>query len=136
MCIKLAITICIHAWAFNFRCLTDYYRRWWISFIWIIVPPGELVIIKCLVQSKLEFSHQPLYSCTVWCKNDDFYFKDHVTSPFNPMNMTTCWNSSANFSCAINESMTISWLINGQDVVAHGITSPPTICLLQEHSQI
>ena len=45
------------------------------------------------------------------------------------MNMTTCWNSSANFSCAINESMTISWLINGQDVVAHGITSPPTILL-------
>ena len=43
------------------------------------------------------------------------------------MNMTTCWNSSASFSCAINESKLISWLINGQDVVAHRITSPLTI---------
>ena len=42
------------------------------------------------------------------------------------MNMTTCWNSNANFSCAINESKQISWLINGQDVVAHRITSPTT----------
>ena len=42
------------------------------------------------------------------------------------MNMTTCWNSSADFSCAINESRIIHWLINGQDVLAHRITSPPT----------
>ncbi|KAL5502847.1 hypothetical protein EMCRGX_G009683 [Ephydatia muelleri] len=41
--------------------------------------------------------------------------------------MTTCWNSSADFSCAINESKPISWLINGQDTVAHRITSPMTI---------
>ena len=41
--------------------------------------------------------------------------------------MTTCWNSSADFSCAINESKPISWLINGQDVLAQGITSPMTI---------
>ena len=45
----------------------------------------------------------------------------------NPMNMTTCWNSSADFSCAINESKPISWLINGQDVVALHISSPTTI---------
>ena len=44
----------------------------------------------------------------------------------NPMNMTTCWDSSADFSCAINETKQISWLINGQDVVAHRITSPTT----------
>ena len=43
------------------------------------------------------------------------------------MNMTTCWNSSADFSCVINESKIISWLINGQDVVVHHIPSPPTI---------
>ena len=43
------------------------------------------------------------------------------------MNMTTCWDSSADFSCAINESKQISWLINGQDVLAHRITSPTTI---------
>ena len=46
---------------------------------------------------------------------------------FNPMNMTTCWNSSASFSCAINESKIIFWLINGQDVLAQGITSPTPI---------
>ena len=42
------------------------------------------------------------------------------------MNMTTCWNSSVNFSCAINETKTIHWLINGHDVVTYKISSPKT----------
>ncbi|KAL5502770.1 hypothetical protein EMCRGX_G009591 [Ephydatia muelleri] len=40
--------------------------------------------------------------------------------------MTTCWNSSANFSCAINESLTINWLINGQDTLKYNLTNPQT----------
>ena len=42
------------------------------------------------------------------------------------MNMTTCWNSSANFSCAINESQPITWQINGQDILKYNLTNPQT----------
>ena len=44
----------------------------------------------------------------------------------NPRNQTTCWNSSASYSCAISESRQINWLINGQDVLAYQSTSPYT----------
>ncbi|KAL5502771.1 hypothetical protein EMCRGX_G009592 [Ephydatia muelleri] len=40
--------------------------------------------------------------------------------------MTTCWNSSANFFCAINESLTINWLINGQDTLKYNLSNPQT----------
>ena len=43
------------------------------------------------------------------------------------MNMTTCWNSSVNIFCAINETSVISWLINGRDVVAYHTISEKTI---------
>ena len=42
------------------------------------------------------------------------------------MNMTTCWNSSANFSCAINETKQIYWEINGRDIVAYNVLYPTT----------
>ena len=44
----------------------------------------------------------------------------------NPMNVTMCWNSSANFSCATNESSQIYWEINGRDVVAYNVLGPMT----------
>ena len=44
------------------------------------------------------------------------------------MSQATCWNSSAKFSCAINELSQIYWLINGKDVAVYHIisTSPET----------
>ncbi|KAL5502951.1 hypothetical protein EMCRGX_G009813 [Ephydatia muelleri] len=44
----------------------------------------------------------------------------------NPMNMTTCWNSSTYFLCAINGTKQIYWLINGQQPAVYNLISPGT----------
>ena len=59
-------------------------------------------------------------------KSNYFFLLGSCYVTVNPMNMTTCWNSSANFSCAINETKQIFWLINGQDVLKYNLVSPYT----------
>lgn len=41
--------------------------------------------------------------------------------------MTTCLNSSANFTCSTNEQIEIEWLINGKDPLYHNVNNPSTI---------
>ena len=45
----------------------------------------------------------------------------------NPMNVSTCMGSTAVFSCAVNESVTVLWHINGEDSSNFGamLTSLP-----------
>ena len=42
----------------------------------------------------------------------------------NPINLTTCLNSSAIFTCTTNEQTQIFWLINGHDPLFYSIKSP------------
>ena len=44
----------------------------------------------------------------------------------NPTNVTTCLNSSVNFTCAINDQKAIFWMINGQSPQVYYIESPST----------
>ena len=46
---------------------------------------------------------------------------------WSPTNQTTCFGVSASFHCVLSDFVTITWLVNGRDIVALGIASPETI---------
>ena len=43
-----------------------------------------------------------------------------------PTNQTTCFGASSLFDCVISDSLTITWLVNDQEVGVWGVTPPAT----------